>query len=106
MYTIENNNADIGRAWHAHKIEQKCFYDFHGSFLFVTIQLDNFSRRSGILTFKEWIINPNHCEVLHVPGDFANVFRSLTGGSRLLVFSDSRLKESTKDDSRFEPTKR
>lgn len=103
MYAIENHNTDIIRAWQAHKKEQKWFYVCHGSFLFVTIQLDDFSSPSGILNFKEWIISANHYKVLHVPGGFANGFRSLTEGSRLLVFSDSTLEESKNDDYRFEP---
>jgi dTDP-4-dehydrorhamnose 3,5-epimerase-like enzyme len=103
MYIIENLNTDIIRAWQAHKKEHKWFFVCKGSFLFITVQVDDFSSPSEILNNKEWIISAEENKVLHVPGGFANGFRSLTEGSRLLVFSNSTLEESKTDDYRFEP---
>jgi dTDP-4-dehydrorhamnose 3,5-epimerase len=102
MYIIENLNSDIVRAWQAHKREQKWFYVCSGSFLFVTIQIDNFASPSEKLRVNEWVISANKYSILHVPGGFANGFRSLSADSRLVVFSSSTLKESKEDDYRFE----
>ena len=102
MYVIENLNSDIVRAWQAHKREQKWFYVCAGSFLFVTIQIDDFASPSEKLRVNECIISSNNNNILHVPGGFANGFRSLSEVSRLVVFSSSTLEESKEDDYRFE----
>ncbi len=97
-------NTNIIRAWQAHTKEQKWFYVNSGSFLFVTARIDNFANPSENLDNKGWIISADDNTVLHVPGGFANGFKTLlTENSRLLVFSGSTLEESKADDYRFDP---
>lgn len=102
MYVIENLNNDIIRAWQAHKIEQKWFYVSAGSFLFVTVKIDDFTSPSEMLSYSEWNISASENYVLHVPGGFANGFRSIAENSKLIVFSSRTLEESKADDYRFE----
>ena len=51
---------------------------------------------------NECIISTNNNNILHVPGGFANGFRSLFEDSRLVVFSSGTLEESIEDDYKFE----
>lgn len=103
IYIIENLDTTILRAWQAHKTEQKWFYVCSGSFKFVTVKIDDFAVPSKELPYEEYIIGESKNLILHVPGGFANGFKSISIGSRLLVFSSHTLEESKADDYRFDP---
>lgn len=95
---IENLNSDLGKVLQAHKREQKWFYVCTGYFMFVTIQIDDFTATWEKLRVNEWFLSANKNSILHVPCRFANGFKSLTEESRLFFFSNSTLEESKTDD--------
>jgi dTDP-4-dehydrorhamnose 3,5-epimerase len=102
FYTITPANEKAIRAWQGHKVEQKWFCAIAGCFKIVLVAPDNWQHPSKDLIPEEFILKSENNEILHVPGGFANGFQSLEPGYMLIIFSDTPLSESGKDDFRFD----
>ena len=100
FYTIENHTIDFVRAWQGHKIEQRWFLAVQGSFKIKLIKIDDWVNPSQELKPREFILNSEKMDVLHVPNGYANSIQSMEQGSRLLVMSDYLLGE-VNDEYRF-----
>ena len=105
FYVIEHPDTEIVRAWQGHKIEQKWFYVISGSFKIVIAQPDNWMDPSDGLQAQEFVLQSESNEILHVPGGFANGFKALNPQSKMMVFSDSTVEESSHDNFRFDTNK-
>lgn len=105
FYMIEHPDTSVVRAWQGHKKEQKWFYVIAGSFKIVMVQPDDWLQPSFNLETKEFILESERDEVLHVPGGFANGFKALKPQSKMLVFSDFTVEESFQDNFRFDYNK-
>jgi len=101
-YIIEHPDTKIIRAWQAHQKEQKWFQVISGSFLVAVVQPDNWEKPSEKLEVRKFVLNANENQILHIPGNFANGFKALEKNSRMIVFSDFSLEESSKDNFRFD----
>ena len=102
FYLIEHPEVSVVRAWQGHKIEQKWFCVVAGSFKVVLVQPDDWENPSKELATQEFILKTENCEVLHIPGGFANGFKALEPGSKMIIYSDSNVEESAADNFRFE----
>jgi len=101
-YIIEHPDTKVTRAWQAHQKEQKWFQVISGSFLVAVVQPDNWENPSEKLEVRKFVLNADKNQILHIPGNFANGFKALEKNSRMIVFSDFSLEESSKDNFRFD----
>lgn len=101
-YIIEHPDTKVIRAWQAHQKEQKWFQVISGSFLVAVVQPDNWENPSGELEVRKFVLNAEENQILHIPGNFANGFKALEKNSRMIVFSDFSLEQSSKDNFRFD----
>lgn len=101
-YIIEHPDVKVVRAWQAHQKEQKWFQVISGSFLVAVVQPDDWEKPSEELEVKKIVLTANENQILHIPGNFANGFKALEKNSRMIVFSDFSLEESSKDNFRFD----
>ncbi|WDO14463.1 WxcM-like domain-containing protein [Flavobacterium sp. WW92] len=101
-YIIEHPDTSVIRAWQAHKKEQKWFQVISGSFLVAVVRPDNWEKPSEKLEVRKVILKADKNQVLHIPGNFANGFKALEPNSRMIIFSDFSVEESSKDNFRFE----
>lgn len=104
-YIIEHHDINVIRAWQGHKKEQKWFQVIGGSFQIALVQPDNWENPSDNLKVEKIILNANNNQVLHIPGNFANGFKALEENSKMIVFSDFTIEESTNDNFRFDNNK-
>lgn len=104
-YIIEHDDVSVIRAWQGHKKEQKWFQVISGSFQVALVQPDNWENPSDHLKVEKYVLNANNNQVLHIPGNFANGFKALENNSKMIVFSDFTIEESTNDNFRFESSK-
>lgn len=104
-YIIEHADVNVIRAWQGHKNEQKWFQVISGSFQVALVQPDNWENPSDNLNVEKYVLNSNNNQVLHIPGNFANGFKALEENSKMIVFSDFTIEESTNDNFRFESNK-
>ncbi|MDQ7960979.1 dTDP-4-dehydrorhamnose 3,5-epimerase family protein [Flavobacterium lindanitolerans] len=101
-YIIEHPDILVIRAWQAHKREQKWFQVISGSFVVAVVQPDDWENPSEKLEVREFVLNADENQILHIPGNFANGFKALEKNSKMIVFSDFSLEESSKDNFRFD----
>ena len=101
FYIVENNESGFIRAWHAHKKESKIFISIQGSILACAVKVSDFSSPNKSEEVTRVVLDSNSPSALLVPSGFANGFKTLTPGAKLLVFSTSSLEESKKDDFRY-----
>lgn len=102
FYIIEHPNTSIVRAWQGHQKEQKWFFVISGSFEVKLVQPDNWDTPSQNLKPDEFILRVEDNCVLHIPEGWANGFRALKPGSKMMVFSSFSLEESSNDNYRFD----
>ncbi|MBO6606480.1 WxcM-like domain-containing protein [Psychroserpens sp.] len=102
FYEIAPKDSTIVRAWQAHKKESKWFYCSKGAFQIKLIRIDDFDAPSDELKIETIYLNEGDPHILHVPGGYANGFKSEAKDSKLVVFSDYGLEASKDDDYRYD----
>ena len=100
VYSIENVDTKLVRAWQGHKIEQRWFSAIVGSFTIRLIKIDNWETPTKDLPILEFIISSENLDVLHVPMGYANSIQANEEHSKLLVLSNYELGE-VQDEIRF-----
>lgn len=102
FYTVKNHRQGFIRAWHGHRHEAKYVTVLEGAALVGAVKIDNWNEPSKDLAVSRHILAAKRPKVLFIPAGFANGFMSLTEDARLVFFSTSTLKESSRDDIRFD----
>jgi dTDP-4-dehydrorhamnose 3,5-epimerase-like enzyme len=101
FYIVEHRDNSVVRAWQGHKREQKWFVVVSGSFKIVLVEPDNWDTPSQILPTSEFILNSAITNVLHIPGGLANGIKALESDSKMIIFSNFTVGESSTDTFRF-----
>jgi dTDP-4-dehydrorhamnose 3,5-epimerase-like enzyme len=102
FYQIENSSFDIVRAWQGHKVENKYFFVTSGSFIVCCVNINDWDNPSPDLPVEKIVLTANDSSILMIPAGYANGFKALEGGSKLIVFSSNTLEEANDDDYRFD----
>lgn len=102
FYIIEHPDTTIIRAWQGHRHEQKWFYVIAGMFKLAVIKPDNWQQPAVNLHPEIVTLKAEEPVVLHVPGGYATGFSALKPHSQMVVFSDTSVEASQKDDYRFD----
>ncbi len=89
------------RAWQGHRFEKKWFHCLLGSFIINLVEIDNFENPSENLTPIRVELDSGKPNILAVPNGYATGIKASSPGSRLQVFSNFGLKESSEDDYRY-----
>ncbi len=101
FYILEHRDVSVVRAWQAHKKEQKWFVVVSGRFKVVLVHPDDWDSPSLNLAASEFILDSAITNVLHIPGGFANGIKALESGSKMIIFSNFTVDESSDDTFRF-----
>lgn len=102
FYVIKHSDVKTIRAWQGHKMESKYFCCIKGAFRVAVIKTDNWKNPDKDTRINFYDILSSSPQILCVYKNSINGFRALENNSILLVFSDKSLKESQKDDHRWE----
>lgn len=102
FYTVHNYNKNFIRAWHGHLKEEKYIGCIKGTFQVSAVKLDNIKKPNIKNKVFNFFLNESDTRFVHIPKEYANGSMSLEDNSELLIFSTSSLKESFKDDFRFD----
>ena len=103
FYIVQNFSKNFVRAWHGHLKEEKYITSIKGSFQISAVKIDNIKLPNKKNKVYNFFINENDNKFVHIPKGYANGMMSLEENSRVLIFSSSSLKESLKDDYRYDP---
>jgi dTDP-4-dehydrorhamnose 3,5-epimerase-like enzyme len=101
IYSIQNVNTSLVRAWQGHAIERRWFSVLKGSFEIKLIKIDNWENPTKSLEVFSRIINDENFDVLCVPGGYVSSIQALEENSKLLLMSDYRLVD-IEDEYRFD----
>ncbi|MGB5555182.1 MAG: hypothetical protein WBM83_11030 [Flavobacteriaceae bacterium] len=101
FYSIEPSSVNVVRAWQGHKLEKKWFYCTAGSFVINLVKVDDFEHPSKQLNVERFVVSAAEPKILALPKGYANGFKALVEGSKLMVFSNASLTESQQDDYRY-----
>ena len=101
IYSIQNVNTSLVRAWQGHAIERRWFSVLKGSFEIKLIKIDNWENPTKSLEVFSIVLNDKNFDVLYVPGGYVSSIQALEENSKLLLMSDYRLGD-IEDEYRFD----
>lgn len=99
FYMVENFSIETVRAFHGHLVEEKFIFVASGAAIVIAVKIEGPGKLSG--SMERFVLSAKVPQVLHIPCGFANGFRALEDGTRILFFSTASLTESLSDDYRF-----
>ena len=102
FYTVHNYNKNFIRAWHGHMNEEKYIGCIKGTFQISAVKIDNVKKPNKKNKIYNFFLNESDSNFVHISKGFANGSMSLEANSELLIFSNSSIKESLKDDIRYD----
>lgn len=94
FYMVENHRVGFIRAWHGHKKEGKYVFVAKGAALIGAVEMNSSDP-------KKFILSDKSPRILFIPPGYANGFKTLEEGTRIIFYSTSTLEESLGDDIRF-----
>jgi len=101
FYVVENFSTEVVRAFHGHLKEEKFIFPLTGSAIVAAVEMEAESRANPNAKMHRYVLSSRQPCVLHIPAGYANGFRALERGTKLLFFSTVTVEESSKDDYRF-----
>jgi len=100
-YVLTNHRRGFVRAWHGHKEESKWVTVLRGAALIGLVNIDDWTQPSKDLIPFKFVLTEHTPQILHIPGGYANGFKTLTEDAILLFFSSATVEESRRDDYRY-----
>ena len=101
FYAVENFSTQVIRAWHGHLKESKYLFMASGSAIVAAVLLDDIKNPGKKNPVHLFVLSSKKPGLLYIPQGFANGFRFLEKGTKVIIFSTSSLEESKGDDYRF-----
>lgn len=101
FYLIENFSKDTIRAFHGHKNQGLYVYVSSGSIIFCIVPIDNSDKPSKTAKVERFILSCKKPEIIYIPPNYANGFKSLEENTKVIFFSTSSLNETKKDNFRY-----
>lgn len=101
FYVVENFSNATVRAWHGHLKEAKYVLAVSGSAIVAVVEMDDPHRPNPSNDIQRFILSARRPSILYIPAGYANGFRALELGTKLIFFSTASLEESQGDDYRF-----
>ena len=102
FYVVSNKSTSIIRAWQGHKVEQKYFFVVKGTYLVCAVEIDNWRNPSKDLKPTKFILDEKNPKILCIPPGYANGIKALEKHSKLIIYSNLNLEESSKDIYRYQ----
>jgi dTDP-4-dehydrorhamnose 3,5-epimerase len=99
MYGVENFSTDVIRAFHGHAVEEKFVLVTSGSAIVALAKMND--DRTGMDAPKRYVLSSRKPQLLYAPAGYANGFRALEPGTKMLFFSSTTIEQAATDDYRF-----
>ena len=101
FYVVENFSKDTVRAFHGHMKEHKYVFVVSGSAIVATVALDDPKKPSKKNPVSRFVLSARKPTILSVPAGYANGFKALEEGTKIMFFSSASIEETRGDDYRF-----
>lgn len=101
FYVVENFSSEVIRAFHGHLKEEKYVFVVSGSAIVAAVEIDDIQKPSKDKEVQRFVLSAKKPVILYIPAGYANGFKILEEGTKIIFFSTSSLEESKGDDYRF-----
>jgi dTDP-4-dehydrorhamnose 3,5-epimerase-like enzyme len=101
FYMVENFTTEVVRAFHGHLKEEKFLLVVKGAIVAAAVQFGDPANPNRNAKPHRFVLSDRQPQILYVPAGYANGFRAIEPGTRIIFFSSATLEESGKDDFRF-----
>ena len=101
FYMVENFSTEVIRAFHGHLKEEKFVFVVSGSAIVAAVGFSDPRNPDRGAKVHRYVLSNRSPQILHIPAGFANGFRPLEPGTKILFFSSATLADSKDDDYRF-----
>ncbi|MFA6533784.1 MAG: NAD-dependent epimerase/dehydratase family protein [Patescibacteria group bacterium] len=101
FYAVDNFSLETIRAWHGHLKESKYALVITGSAIVAAVKLTDTVNPDKSALVQRFILSVKKPAVLRLPAGYANGFRALEPGTKIMFLSTATLEESKGDDYRF-----
>ena len=99
FYHVSNHSKGFIRAWHGHTKSELYVYVAKGTIMMATMQIvDEFCTSD----LTKWILSDMKPQILHIPVNHYNGFKTLTDDCQILFYSTIALEDMQGDDVRKE----
>ena len=102
FYIVHNYDINFIRAWHGHLKEEKYITCIKGTFQVSAVKISKVRNPNKKTKINNFTLNQSDNDFLYIPKGYANGSMSLELNSELLIFSTLSLKESMRDDYRYD----
>ena len=73
-----------------------------GAAMICAVKIDNWKKPSKENKVEKIILSEKKPKIIYIPKGFANGFKTLKSNTKIVFFSTSTIRQSLKDDFRFE----
>ncbi len=101
FYMVENHSNDVVRAFHGNLKESKYAFVVSGSAIVAAVEMTDSKNPDKTKEINRFILSARKPSILFIPAGYANGFKALEKGTKIIFFSTSTLEESKGDDFRF-----
>ena len=101
FYLVENFSTQVVRAFHGHLKEEKYVFVVRGAAIVAAVRFEDPLHPNRDAKPHRFVLSDRQPQILHVPAGYANGFRPLESGTRIVFFSTASVGDSVKDDYRF-----
>jgi len=104
LYVVSNHRPGFVRAWHGHQREDKWVMVVSGAAIVAAVEVDDWEHPSRDAMVHRFVLSEHQPDILHIPAGYANGFKTLTPGTRVMFWSTATLEGSLSDDFRWPAT--
>lgn len=101
FYLVENFSPATVRAFHGHRREAKYALVVAGTALVAVVPFDDEHRPSKDSRVDRFVLTAKIPQLLYIPPGYANGFRALEEGTKIIFFCTATFEEAKGDDYRF-----
>ncbi|MBI3638568.1 dTDP-4-dehydrorhamnose 3,5-epimerase family protein, partial [Candidatus Wolfebacteria bacterium] len=101
FYVVKNFSPETIRAFHGHKNESKYAFVVSGSAILAAVEMDDTEKPDKNNKIYRFTLSAKKPSALFIPAGYANGFKPLEDGTKIIFFSTATLEESKGDDFRF-----
>ena len=101
FYIVENFKESTVRAFHGHQHEAKYVLALSGSAIVAAVEMDNTEKPNKKNEVYRFVLSARSPSVLHIPKGFANGWKALEAGTKIMFLSTVSMEQTKGDDFRF-----
>ena len=101
FYLAESFSDTVIRAFHGHRKEANYVFVTGGTALVAVVRMDDEKTPDRANQVHRYVLSARSPSVLYIPPGYANGWKALEAGTKVMFFSTTTMEEAKDDDFRF-----